>query len=666
MKKLIKISMFALMALLGTSCHDDDAEAEKPSVEVGEVTLSEDEKSATVEVIPSQNAKELHWSVTDEFGDNSYENGVVTNGEPYTIEMQNIELDTNYKLTVYVKNGAGQSTPVVREFRFNKEDILDELVDVDITNVTPITLDVNVTKSIKCSKYVITAMKKYQTVNYDESGNPLSEPTKKELFEVGSFIEQAQRSVDAYQKYAQGESSDYLFAPYVVSTASDEFGEYNLVKAQNLNADFDACRGLAIEAGETYVIAVYAYDAEGEATVYLEDVEIPTEAQVNGIADINIEFLNLSTSYDKVTAKITAGDGCKRIFYGISVPDNWGGDKDMRQMSNSEFEKAVLSLSLGQSHVYNEPVTVELKDNIAPGEERVVWAIAIDANGDIGKIDRAFFTAPQYKATGKGKITGATFANSEDKKSVHITVSADENAKKVRILPYDSMLDWQSATLNYMFYQDAKDAGWKEFEVNNGKVEGDFRFIDGRTQVYYYAATVDADGNVSMGVNIVYQYYSEPSGSWTRYWEIPKADAGEELTFSGNGEITVSVTESKVESTFDGNYIKCDFTVTKGNNTKAVYRFFSSEIKTNGIESYLKEEYPTVDELPTSSLTYKVFDGNSVSFTSTYTDDQVYDSSWGGYIVMFVTVDTNNKYKVAAIYKAGDNGVVTYDLPTQE
>ncbi len=666
MKNLLKVSMFALLAIFGASCHDDDAEAEKPSVEVGEVTLGGDELSATVEVFPSQNAKELHWTCAEDQGA-SYENGTVINGEPYTITLPNIKLDTYYTLTVYVKNGAGQSEIVEREFCFKQEDILDELVDFKRINVTPITLDVDIVKSIKCSKYVIGAMKKYQTVNYDESGNPLSEPTQKELFDEDSFIEQAERSVEAYDKYAQGGSSDYLLPPYIMATSSNSFGEYNLVKSKNLNADPEACQGLNIEAGETYVVAVYAYDAEGEGTLYTTDVEIPTEAQINGTADISIEFQNLETSYDKVTATITAGYGCKRIFYGISVPDSWGGDKDMRQMSNAEFEKAIMSLALGQSHLYNDPVTVELKDNIAPGEERVVWAIAIDEKGNIGKIDRAFFTAPQYKATGKGKITGATFANAEDKKSVHITVSADENAKKVRILPYDTMMDWNSTTLNYMFYQDAKDSGWREFEVTNGKVEGDFRFIDGRTSVYYYAATVDADGNVSMGVNIVYQYYSLPNGKWDRYWEIPKPDAGEDLTFTGTGEITVSVTENKVESTFDGNYTECNFTITKGANTIAVYRFFSDGIKTNAIESYLKEEYPTVDELPTSSMTYKVFgDSNTVTYSSQYYEGQEYDTAWGGYIVMFVTVDTNHKYKVAAIYKAGDNGVITYDLPTQE
>lgn len=372
MKNLLKLSLLAVLAVAGASCAKEKTET-LPTFELGEVTLAEDEKSATVEVIPSGNAEELHWTCVEQDGP-EYENGAILRGEKFVITLPNIKLDTDYKLSVYVRNSAGQSQPIVKEFNFKTEELIPELAQIKLLNSTIITADVRVIKSVKCSKYTVTLMKKWETVTLDENGNPLETPTKKEMFDEASFVEQSDRTVAAHEELAKGDAGDQfkMFAAYPMETKTADFGEYNLVRGNNLKTRPDEYAGVPIEAGEEYVIAVCAYDAEGGHEVYTQDITIPETSPVKGTVDMKIELLDVDKSFSKVTARFTADAGCKRIFYGISVPDEWNnaGSQDMTTMTNSEFEKCLMTLSLGQAHIYNGPIEAVLKDNIIPGARR--------------------------------------------------------------------------------------------------------------------------------------------------------------------------------------------------------------------------------------------------------------------------------------------------------
>lgn len=437
MKNLLKFSLLAVLAVAGASCAKEKTET-LPTFELGEVTLAEDEKSATVEVVPSGNAEELHWTCVEQGGP-EYENGAILRGEKFVITLPNIKLDTDYKLSVYVRNSVGQSQPIVKEFNFKTEELIPELAQIKLLNSTIITADVRVIKSVKCSKYTVTLMKKWETVTLDENGNPLETPTKREMFDEASFVEQSDRTVAAHEELAKGDAGDQfkMFAAYPMETKTADFGEYNLVRGNNLKTRPNDYAGVPIEAGEEYVIAVCAYDAEGGHEVYTQDITIPETSPVKGTVDMKIELLDVDKSFSKVTAKFTADAGCKRIFYGISVPDEWNnvGSQDMTTMTNYEFEKCLMTLSLGQAHIYNGPIEAVLKDNIIPGARRVIWAIGVDAAGNIGKVDRAFFTAPRYSPKGKASITSVDkMENAADCKSVSVTVSLSENAKKLRVL----------------------------------------------------------------------------------------------------------------------------------------------------------------------------------------------------------------------------------------
>lgn len=658
MKNLLKLSLLAVLAVAGASCAKEKTET-LPTFELGEVTLAEDEKSATVEVVPSGNAEELHWTCVEQGGP-EYENGAILRGEKFVITLPNIKLDTDYKLSVYVRNSAGQSQPVVKEFNFKTEELIPELAQIKLLNSTIITADVRVIKSVKCSKYTVTLMKKWETVTLDENGNPLETPTKKEMFDEASFVEQSDRTVAAHEELAKGDAGDQfkMFAAYPMETKTADFGEYNLVRGNNLKTRPNDYAGVPIEAGEEYVIAVCAYDAEGGHEVYTQDITIPETSPVKGTVDMKIELLDVDKSFSKVTARFTADAGCKRIFYGISVPDEWNsiGSQDMTTMTNYEFEKCLMTLSLGQAHIYNGPIEAVLKDNIIPGARRVIWAIGVDAAGNIGKVDRAFFTAPRYSPKGKASITSVDkMENAADCKSVSVTVSLSENAKKIRVLAAADV-DWSAyaSDTNYWLYLPAEDGGgvYNEYDVVDGKATFQVRFItgDNRKSYYIFAAAVDENGDLSYSKNLVSTYTNWSLSSWP----IPVKE-DESFALDGKGEVSIAVSEKFVQSSFDGDSYKADFTITPGANAAAVYCipfvWDTSEYAT--IDKYIAETYKKKSDFPTSSMFYKKFTGTDpVKFLNKQGMEK-FDEAYGGNVVLFFTEDTDGKIKFHGIHKFG-------------
>ena len=647
MKNLLKLSLLAVLAVAGASCAKEKTET-LPTFELGEVTLAEDEKSATVEVIPSGNAEELHWTCVEQDGP-EYENGAILRGEKFVITLPNIKLDTDYKLSVYVRNSVGQSQPIVKEFNFKTEELIPELAQIKLLNSTIITADVRVIKSVKCSKYTVTLMKKWET------------PAKqKEMFDEASFVEQSDRTVAAYEELAKGDAGDQfkMFAAYPMETKTADFGEYNLVRGNNLKTRPDEYAGVPIEAGEEYVIAVCAYDAEGGHEVYTQDITIPETSPVKGTVDMKIKLLDVDKSFTKVTARFTADAGCKRIFYGISVPDEWNnvGSKDMTTMTNSEFEKCLMTLSLGQSHIYNGPIEAVLKDNIIPGARRVIWAIGVDAAGNIGKVDHAFFTAPRYSPKGKATITSVDkMENAADCKSVSVTVSLSENAKKIRVLAA-SDVDWSaySSDKDYWLYLPAEDGGgvFNEYDVVDGKATFQVRFIndDTRKSYFIFAAAVDENGDLSYNKDLVSTYTNGNLSSWP----VPVKE-DEAFTLDGKGEVSVAVSESFVQSSFEGNYYKANFTVTPGANAAAVYciQYVWDPSEYDTIDKYIADTYKKKSDFPTNFMFYKKFtDGGKVMFLNKQ-GPKKFDVSKGGPIVLFFTEDTDGKIKFHGFHKYG-------------
>ena len=62
--------------------------------------------------------------------------------------------------TVYAENADGKSDVVTKDFKISSAELKGELVELTVKNVTAFSLDVDVKKSIKCSKYVIAGQLK--------------------------------------------------------------------------------------------------------------------------------------------------------------------------------------------------------------------------------------------------------------------------------------------------------------------------------------------------------------------------------------------------------------------------------------------------------------------------------------------------------------------------
>lgn len=671
MKKNVKHLAIAFFAMLGVGCSELTPETPTlPSVEVGEVTLSDDETSASVEVIPSANSAELHWICVED-GGVEYENGTITN-ETTRISLPGIKLDTEYTLTVWTKNAAGESKKVVKTFNFKAEEILKELVEIEQVNATSITMAVRVTKSVKCSRFVIGAQKKLmKQVNEDGSSEMVP------FFKGDDFIKQAETSLAAEDEFKKGESGDHykMFCPYLVSAKSGIYSDFEFKYAQYLDRDQEST-GVEIEAGETYVIAVYAVDAEGKGKLYTMDYTAAEKTEVKGAVDIRVEFIDMANSYTEANVRITAGSDCKRVFYGISVPDeyNGAGSPDMEKMSNAEFEEVLLQLGLGRSHAYNGlPLEVTLRDNIEQGVRRVVWAIGVDEQGNIGKVERAYFQAPKYSPKGIGRMTSYDFTDADDKNSVNITLGVDGNTKAIRLLPF-TMNDFQSFRdrIDWLMFLTGTEAMYTEYPVEDGKVEINFEYHAGdreTNQVYYFfAATVDADGNIGKNENIVQKKY----GYSKMYWEVPQIESADNaLTFDGTGAATVTMKETiyNPENDWELPYAQTLFTVTFGANTKAVYYFkFASALPNPDIEALLKdlcgdnkkklagEAYCSLEVSGTLPQNY------FTRFNTAYTPDITDEYGSAGDCAAFVTEDNDGNFKVVAIYYAGGikNGT-TYD-----
>ena len=111
----------------------------------------------------------------------------------------------------------GKSDVVTKDFKISSAELKGELVELTVKNLTAFSVDVDVKKSIKCSKYVITAMPKS---SYNEE----------------YFIQSAETSLNP--------APDYPLQPFNWSDKSATFTEHTLVK--NRMADDPESEGIKL------------------------------------------------------------------------------------------------------------------------------------------------------------------------------------------------------------------------------------------------------------------------------------------------------------------------------------------------------------------------------------------------------------------------------------
>lgn len=656
MKNIFKtmLPILAMAACVWTSCSDDkdknDPTPEKPAlptITVSEPALSADNTKAVVTVTPSDDTEKWYWKCEPK-GESAAAYTAVTGKEETKLEIP-IDIDKDYVLTVYAENESGKSQEAVKEFIFKYEDLMDELVEFEIKNLSAFSMDVEVKKGAKCAKYVIGAIIKGYMGTDSETGQPKYE----EIYKEATFIEDAELSLNP--------NKDYPMQPYNWSDVSATFNEQTLVRSALQDKDISESKGIILTALDTdeteVVVAIYAVDAEGKGTVFTKEVTVP-DAELNGQVVASIEIPAGKIALRSFEATFTADANCAKMIVGQTdagaIAKN--SSKPFAEMSVAEIEASILKLGASVPVTYTQPFSKEFASkDMVPNTKYYVYAIPIDKQGKLGKIVYTGVTTGRPTFEGVGSITSVSFPEQTSPEKLLVDISVNENTTAVRVFWETSVpanLDWimvdeASSNVQWIEYK-VEDLGKLKTEENNG---GLYILSPGSTY-HLRAVTVDKDGKLSEIVDLVDKAGEGKNGIQTKAAEV---EAPKEADFSGNGALTLAVVSSGDDEEAGWGYF-AKLKVTKGQNTSKVYMVKGSDQKPNGLEAYVKDqkffkEY-TSDAVPTGMVSL-ILDENTSEKEITEKFDVEYDAQWGGGARIFVTLDNDGKFSMADYYIYG-------------
>lgn len=649
MKNIFKtmLPILAMAACVWTSCSDDkdknDPTPEKPAlptITVSEPALSADNTKAVVTVTPSDDTEKWYWKCEPK-GESAAAYTAVTGKEETKLEIP-IDIDKDYVLTVYAENESGKSQEAVKEFIFKYEDLMDELVEFEIKNLSAFSMDVEVKKGAKCAKYVIGAIIKGY-MGTDETGQPKYE----EIYKEATFIEDAELSLNP--------NKDYPMQPYNWSDVSATFNEQTLVRSALQDKDISESKGIILTALDTdeteVVVAIYAVDAEGKGTVFTKEVTVP-DAELNGQVVASIEIPAGKIALRSFEATFTADANCAKMIVGQTdagaIAKNSG--KDFTEMTVAEIEASILKLGASVPVTYTQPFSKEFasKDMVP---KYYVYAIPIDKQGKLGKIVYTGVTTGRPTFEGVGSITSVSFPEQTSPEKLLVDISVNENTTAVRVFWETSVpanLDWimvdeASSNVQWTEYK-VEDLGKLKTEENNG---GLYILSPGSTY-HLRAVTVDKDGKLSEIVDLVAKAGQGNDGIQTKAAEV---EAPKEADFSGNGALTLTVVSAEGTA--------ATLKVEKGANTKKVYMLKGTDMVPAGVDAYVKEQDFfkdfTPDATPTGLISLFLDENTSNKETDENFNWSVeeYHPTYGSDARIFITLDNDGKFNIADYYIHG-------------
>lgn len=651
MKNIFKtmLPILAMAACVWTSCSDDkdknDPTPEKPAlptITVSEPALSADNTKAVVTVTPSDDTEKWYWKCEPK-GESAAAYTVVTGKEETKLEIP-IDIDKDYVLTVYAENESGKSQEAVKEFIFKYEDLMDELVEFEIKNLSAFSMDVEVKKGAKCAKYVIGAIIKGY-MGTDETGQPKYE----EIYKEATFIEDAELSLNP--------NKDYPMQPYNWSDVSATFNEQTLVRSALQDKDISESKGIILTALDTdeteVVVAIYAVDAEGKGTVFTKEVTVP-DAELNGQVVASIEIPAGKIALRSFEATFTADANCAKMIVGQTdagaIAKNSG--KDFTEMTVAEIEASILKLGASVPVTYTQPFSKEFASkDMVPNTKYYVYAIPIDKQGKLGKIVYTGVTTGRPTFEGVGSITSVSFPEQTSPEKLLVDISVNENTTAVRVFWETSVpanLDWimvdeASSNVQWTEYK-VEDLGKLKTEENNG---GLYILSPGSTY-HLRAVTVDKDGKLSEIVDLVAKAGQGNDGIQTKAAEV---EAPKEADFSGNGALTLTVVSAEGTA--------ATLKVEKGANTKKVYMLKGTDMVPAGVDAYVKEQDFfkdfTPDATPTGLISLFLDENTSNKETDENFNWSVeeYHPTYGSDARIFITLDNDGKFNIADYYIHG-------------
>lgn len=654
MKNIFKtmLPILAMAACVWASCSDDKDDPTPgkpalPTIAVSEPALSADNAKAVVTVTPSEETEKWYWKCEPK-GQSAAAYTAVTGKEEAKLEIP-IDMDVTYTLTAYAENETGKSKEVSKEFTFKSEDVMTELVEFEIKNLSAFSMDVVVKKSAKCAKYVIGATPKgYMGTNLETGAEEYVE-----IYKEATFIENAETSLNPDESYPM--------QPYNWSDVSATFTERTLSRYALKDKDISESKGIILRSLDVdeikMIIAVYALDAEGNSKVYTQEITIP-EPEITGQVVVSIDVPKDKIKMRSFEATFTADANCSRIHVGQSSAGLIAsGSKSFDNMTEEEICASIVRLGAEVPLAYTGAFSKEFASkDMEPNTSYIVYAIPIDKEGKIGKVVYKSVTTGTPVYDGTGEITSVTFPDQVTPEKLLVDISVSDNVEFVRVL-------WESGTgpgsldlKTIMADEDSRNVHWHEYatadlpklktEDNNGGL-----YITSPGSTYYLrAVTVDKDGKLSEIIDLVAKANKGDNGIQTKaVEEVPST-----TDWTGTGALTLSV--EGTGSTDAGMYT-ADLKVTKGNGTKKVYMVkWADEAQPNGIEDFVKElafftDFDP-DAEPTGAISI-VLDESTSETTTTEEFMDEYSSYWGGYARIYVTLDNDGKLSIADWYIYG-------------
>lgn len=648
------LPILAMAACVWASCSDDKDDPTPgkpalPTIAVSEPALSADNAKAVVTVTPSEETEKWYWKCEPK-GQSAAAYTAVTGKDETRLEIP-VDMDVTYTLTVYAENETGKSKEVSKEFAFKSEDVMTELVEFEVKNLSAFSVDVVVKKSAKCTKYVIGAINKgYMGQDLEGGGGD----KYVEIYKEETFIEDAEISLNP--------NADYPMQPYNWSDVSATFTEKTLVRAALKDRDISESKGIilrSLEADEIQVIiAVYALDAEGKAKVYTKEITVP-EPELTGQVAVTIDVPKDKIKMRSFEATFTADANCSRIHVGQSSAGLIAsGGKSFDNMTEDEICASIVRLGAEVPLAYTGAFSKEFAGkDMVPNTPYIVYAIPIDKEGKIGKVVYKSVTTGTPVYDGTGEITSVSFPDQVTPEKLLVDISVSDNVEFVRVL-WDTGTGPGSLDLNtIMADEDSRNVHWHEYatadlpklktEENNGGL-----YITSPGSTYYLrAVTVDKDGKLSEIIDLVAKANKGDNGIKTKEEEVIQSTTD----WTGNGALTLSLEGTGMT---DAGMYTADLKVTKGSNTKRVYMVkWAGEAQPGDIDDFVKtlSFFDTFDPeaTPTVGAVTVVLDASDSEKTTTEEFMDEYSASWGGDARIYVTLDNDGKLSIADWYIHG-------------
>ena len=656
MKNIFKtmLPILAMAACVWASCSDDKDDPTPgkpalPTIAVSEPALSADNAKAVVTVTPSEETEKWYWKCEPK-GQSAAAYTAVTGKEEAKLEIP-IDMDVTYTLTAYAENETGKSKEVSKEFTFKSEDVMTELVEFEVKNLSAFSMDVVVKKSAKCAKYVIGATPK----GYMGTNTTTGEEEYVEIYKEATFIENAETSLNPDESYPM--------QPYNWSDVSATFTERTLSRYALKDKDISESKGIILRSLDVdeikMIIAVYALDAEGNSKVYTQEITIP-EPEITGQVVVSIDVPKDKIKMRSFEATFTADANCSRIHVGQSsaglIASN--SSKSFADMTEEEICASIVRLGAEVPMAYTGAFSKEFASkDMEPNTSYIVYAIPIDKEGKIGKVVYKSVTTGTPVYDGTGEITSVSFPDQVTPEKLLVDISVSDKVEFVRVL-WDIGTGPGSLDLNtIMADEDSRNVHWYEYatadlsklktEDNNGGL-----YITSPGSTYYLrAVTVDKDGKLSEIIDLVEKANKGTNGIKTKE-EEPEISVAD---WTGTGKLTLTVVSTGTNE--ETGLYTADLKVVKGENTKQVYMVkWSGEAQPTDIDNYIKELPYFVNFDPEAGavgVVSIVLDKNTAEKTTTEEFMDEYSAMWGGDSRIYVTLDNDGKLSIADWYIHG-------------